>query len=80
MRQECVGGIVDDHAGGPECGDLLRALHECVDLAGAAGAVYEANMELLARRHDRLARLLQVRDVIEGVVKPEDVDAVVRRT
>ena len=34
-------------------------------------------MELLARREDRLAGLEQVRDVVERVVQPEDVDAVV---
>ena len=45
----------------------------------AAGAVDEADVELLARGDDRLARLEQVRDVVERVVQPEDVDAVVGR-
>ena len=58
VRQQRVGRVVDDHARRTERGDLLRPLDERVDLAGAAGAVDEPDVELLARRHDRLARLL----------------------
>ena len=36
-------------------------------------------MELAARADDRLARLAQVRDVVQRVVEPEDVDPVLRR-
>ena len=36
-------------------------------------------MELLARGDDRLAGLAQVRDVVERVVEPEDVDPVLGR-
>ena len=63
----------------PSSGQLLRALDERVDLPLAAGAVDEADVELLARGEDRLARLEQVRHVVERVVKPEDVDPVVGR-
>ena len=79
VRQQRVGRVVDDHAGRAERGNLLRPLDERVDLAGAAGAVDEADVELLARRDDRLAGLDQVRDVVERVVEPEDVDPVVGR-
>ena len=57
VRQQRVGRVVDDHAGRTERGDLLRPLDERVDLARAAGAVDEPDVELLARRDDRLARL-----------------------
>ena len=57
MRQQRVGRVVDDHAGRAELGNLLRALDERVDLADAAGAVDEADVELLPGRDDRLARL-----------------------
>ena len=76
MRQQRVGRVVDDDAGGAELGQLLRALDERVDLPLAPGAVDEAGVELLARRDDRLTGLEQVRDVVERVVEPEDVDAV----
>ena len=79
VRQERVGRIVEDDARRSERGQLLRALDERVDLALAAGAVDEADVELLARGEDRLARLEQVRHVVERVVQPEDVDAVVGR-
>ena len=63
----------------PSAGQLLRPLDERVDLARAAGAVDEADVELLAGGDDRLARLAQVRDVVERIVEPEDVDAVLGR-
>ena len=79
MRHEGICRIVEDDAGGAELGDLLGALHERIDLSLAARAVDEPDVELLARRKDRLACLEQVRHVVEGVVQTEDVDAVVRR-
>ena len=52
-------------------------LDQGVDLTRAPGAVDEADMELLSRRDDRLTRLAEIRDVVERVVQPEDVDPVV---
>ncbi len=79
VRQQRIGRVVEDDARRSQRGQLLRALDERVDLALAAGAVDEADVELLARREDRLTGLEQVRDVVERVVQPEDVDAVVGR-
>ncbi len=79
VGQERVGGVVDDDAGRTELGDLLRPLHECVDLADAAGAVHEPDVEFLARRGDRLARLPEIGDVVQRIVETEDVDPVPRR-
>ena len=45
----------------------------------SARAVDEPRVELLAGADDRLARLAQVRDVVQRVVEPEDVDAVLGR-
>ena len=79
VRQERVGRVVEDDARRSERRQLLRPLDERVDLALAAGAVDEADVELLACGEDRLTRLEQVRDVVERIVQPEDVDAVVGR-
>ena len=56
VRQQRVGRVVEDDARRSERGQLLRALDERVDLALAAGAVDEADVELLARGEDRLTR------------------------
>ena len=80
VRQEGVGRVVDDDPGGAELRDLLRLLDEQVDLAAPASAVDEAGVERLPRGDDRVARRLEVRDVVERVVKAEDVDAVLGGT
>ena len=79
MRQQRVGRVVEDHPRRAELRNLLRPLDESVDLSGAARAVDEADVELLAGPDDRLAGFLQVRDVVQRVVQSEDVDAVLGR-
>ena len=76
VREQGVGRVVDDDAGRAEGGDLPRLLDEQVDLAATATAVDEAGMERLAGRDDGLAGRLEVRDIVERIVKAEDVDAV----
>ena len=81
VRQQRVGRVVDDHAGRAELGNLLRALDERVDLARARPALKTSpTWNSLPGGHDRLARLPQVRDVVERIVEPEDVDPVLGRT
>ena len=76
VRKQRVGRIVDDHARRTQSRDLLRPFDECVDLTDTARAVDEPDVELLAGSHDRLPRLFEIRDVVERIVKPEDVDPV----
>ena len=78
VRKERAGRVVQQHAHGTELGQCLRALDEHVDLAGRARAVDEARLEVAVGRDDRLGRFAQVGDVVERVVEPEDVDAVLR--
>ncbi len=68
-----------DDARRAELRQLSRLLDERVDLAGGAGAVDEARLELALCLGDRLGRLAQVRDVVQRIVQPEDVDPVLRR-
>ena len=58
----------------PSSGNRCAWATSVVGLAGGAGAVDEAGVELAPGRGDRLARLLQVRDVVQRVVQAEDVD------
>ena len=67
---------MEEDAHGAELGQHPRALDQRLDLAGAAGAVDEAGLEVALRGDDRLGRLAEVRDVVQRVVEPEDVDAV----
>ena len=71
--------VVEEHARHAELRQLRRLLDERLRLAGRAGAVDEAGRELGARIGDRLGGLAQVRDVVQRVVEPEDLDAVLRR-
>ena len=68
--------VVHDHTGRSELWQLPRLLDERVRLAGAARAVHETCVEGSARARDRVARLAKVRDVVQRVVEPEDLDAV----
>ena len=76
VRLQRAGRIVEEDAHRAELGQHPRALDQRLDLAGAAGAVDEPGLEVALRGDDRLGRLAQVRDVVERVVEPEDVDAV----
>ena len=67
---------MEEDAHGSELRQHPRALDQRLDLGGAAVAVDEAGLEVPLRGDDRLRRLAQVRDVVERVVEPEDVDAV----
>ena len=69
-------GIVDDDARRAELRELPRLVDERVGLVRATGAVDEARMERAAGAGDRRARLAQVGDVVQRVVEPEDLDAV----
>ncbi len=77
VRQQRAGRVVDDDPRGAELGDLLRLLDERLHLSAAPGAVHEPGVEDLAGVDDRLSGLTQVGDVVERIVQPEDVDAVV---
>ena len=70
---------MEEHAHRAELGQHPRPLDQRLDLACAAGAVDEAGLEVPLGRHDRLGRLAQVRNVVERVMEPEDVDAVLGR-
>ena len=76
VRLQRAGRIVQQHAHGAELGQPLRALDQRVDLAGRAGAVDEARLEVALGRDDRLGRLAEVRHVVQRIVQAEDVDAV----
>ena len=67
---------MEEDAHRAELGQHPRALDQRLDLAGAARAVDEPGLEVPLRGDDRLRRLAQVRDVVQRVVEPEDVDAV----
>ena len=71
-----AGRIVQEDAHRAELGQHPRALDQRLDLAGAAVAVDESRFEVPIRGDDRLGGLAQVRDVVERIVEPEDVDAV----
>jgi hypothetical protein len=62
----------------PELGQLLRLLDERSSRRPAR-AVDQARVELALGGHDRLARLAQVRDVVQRVVEAEDVDPALGR-
>src|SRR5581483_5961070 len=51
-------------------------LDQRLDLPGPPRAVDEPGLEVAVRRDDRLGGLAKVRDVVERVVEPEDVDTV----
>ena len=76
VRLERTGRVVEENAHRAELGQHPRALDQRLDLAGAARAVDEPGLEVALRGDDRLRGLAQVRDVVERVVEPEDVDAV----
>ena len=79
VRLQAARRIVDQSARRVQLAELASLLDERVGGAFAAGAVDEARVELLSRPDDRLAGFAQVRDVVERVVQPENVDAVLRR-
>ena len=73
---ERAGRVVEEHPRRAELRQPPRALHERLRLARHPRAVDEAAVELAPGRGDRLCRLGEVRDVVQRVVEPEDVDAV----
>ena len=75
VRLEGAGRVVHQHSCSAQLGEPLRLRDERVRLAGRARAVDETRVELTLGGGDRLARLAQVRDVVERIVQPEDVDA-----
>ena len=79
VREERARRVVDDDPRGAELGKLARLLDEHVGLARAARAVHEPGVERAPGARDRRACLAQVRDVVERIVEPEDVDAVLGR-
>jgi hypothetical protein len=68
--------IVQEDPRGAQVRQLARLLHQRTGLTGAARAVDEARLELAARLGDRVCGLPEVRDVVERVVQPEDIDPV----
>ena len=79
VREEPTGRVVQQDPRRAEGGHLSRLLDQRVDLAVATGAVDEPDVELTTRLDDRLPRLDEVRDVVQRVVEPEDVDPVLGR-
>ncbi len=79
VREKRAGGVVEEDPRRADLPEALRLLHEPVGLAGAPGAVDQPDVELPARTDDRLPRLTEVGDVVERVVKAEDVDPVLGR-
>ena len=78
-RMERTGRVVDEDARSAEVGQVVRPLQQHLRLAGRPGAVDEADGELLAGVADRVGGLAEVREVVEGVVDAEHVDAARRR-
>ena len=76
MRLERAGRVVEQHTRGAEVRQLARLLHQRIVLAGSARAVHEPGLELAAGRGDGVRRLAKVRDVVQRIVEPEHVDAV----
>ena len=70
---------MQEHARSSELGQLLRLLDEVLRLSALAGAVDQARVELALGRNDRFAGFAQVRDVVQRVLEPEDVDPALRR-
>ena len=68
--------VVQQHANGAEIRQLARLRHQRVRLAGPAGAVDEPRLEFAACSCDCVRGLPQIRHVVERIVQPEDVDAV----
>jgi hypothetical protein len=66
---------MQEDPGCSEVGQLLRLFDERLRLSASTGAVDEARVELAVGRDDRFAGLAQVRDVVEGILEPEDVDS-----
>ena len=75
MRLQRAGRIVQQDAHRAEPGQRLCALDQHVRLAGSARAVDEAGLEVALCGDNGFAGLAQVRDVVERIVEPEDVDA-----
>ncbi len=61
-----------------QIGSLLCALAELVGAAAGPGIVQETDHNLLAGRLHRLDRADEIRDVVERVVDPKDVDPALR--
>ena len=80
MWLQGAGRVVQQDARCAEIRQLSRLLHEGIGLAGPPRAVDEARFELAAGPRDGIRCLPQVRDVVERIVQPEDVDAVLGRT
>ena len=76
VRLERPGRVVQEHPHGAEIRQLARLCHQRVGLAGPARAVDEPCLELAACPRDRVRRFTKIRDVVERIVQPEDVDAV----
>ena len=79
VREQPARGSFRSTRDAPSSPSPLRLLDERIRLAGATGAVDEADVELPPGARDRLARLAEVRDVVQRVVQAEDLDAVVGR-
>ncbi len=79
VREERAGRVVHDHARRAELAELARLLDERVRLRRPPGPVDEAGVESASDARNRRSRLAQVGDVVQRVVQPEDLDAVLGR-
>ncbi len=80
MWLQGAGRVVQQHAHCAEIRQLSGLFHEGIGFAGPPRAVDEAGLELAAGPRDGIRCLSQVRDVVERIVEPKDVDAVLGRT
>src|SRR6059036_2523576 len=67
---------VQQHPRRAQVRQLARLLHQRTGLTRAARAVDEARLELAAGLGNRVRGLAEVRDVVEWIVQPEDIDPV----
>ena len=77
-RVERASRIVDENPGRAELAEPLGSLNEEVRLAVRPRAVDEAYRKLLAGGPHRLRSILEVREVVQRIVDPENVDAALR--
>jgi hypothetical protein len=78
VRLERSRWVVQEDACRTEVGQLLRLLDQLL-LGGRARAVDEARLELPVCGRDRLARLTEIRNVVQWILETENIDSALGR-